>query len=281
LDNLLSSLRDYYGAVKTKRQLQLEVPAGFRWMSHHTKDLLSHLRSQHAELDSSFASSDPPQELTTLMSKSDMSSNMDLPMEQPTTQSPSPTAYVPIIRSVDKPSSTLPHNITVSEDFMRASMGFHRLDTVKKYLKDLYCNTIHLDSPPADAILDLGDVATLHKKPRNTTPVPRSSFFGQVMHMDIVFGPELAIGNIHFGLLFTDRFSWMTYIYPLWNLTTDIPKQLEAFFAHLGFSPHQLITDFDLKLIGREAREYLNGLLIHANAAPSSRQDKNGLAKRH
>jgi len=176
-------------------------------------------------------------------------------MEQPTTQSPSPTAYVSIIRSVDKPSSTLPHNITVSEDFMRASMGFHRLDTVKKYLKDLYCNTIHLDSTPADAILDLGDVATLHKKPRNTTPVPRSSFFGQVMHMDIVFGPEVAIGNIHFGLLFTDRFSWMTYIYPLRNLT--------------------------LKLIGREAREYLNGLLIHANAAPSSRQDKNGLAERH
>jgi hypothetical protein len=132
LDNLLNSLRDNYGAVKTKRQLQLEVPAGFRQMNHHTKDLLSHLRSLHAELDSSFASSDPPQELMTLMSKLDMSSNMDLPMEQPTTQSPSPTAYVSIIRSVDKPSSTLPHNITVSEDFMRASMGFRRLETAKK-----------------------------------------------------------------------------------------------------------------------------------------------------
>jgi hypothetical protein len=101
------------------------------------------------------------------------------------------------------------------------------------------------------------------------------------MHMDIVFGPEVAIGNIHFGLLFTDRFSRMTYIYPLQNLTTDIPKQLEAFFAHLGFSPHRLITDFDLKLIGGKATEYLNGLLIHVNAAPGSRQDKNGLAERH
>ncbi|MFN9982834.1 MAG: hypothetical protein ACK53Y_23090, partial [bacterium] len=91
----------------------------------------------------------------------------------------------------------------------------------------------------------------------------------------------MAIGNVHFGLLFTDRFSRMTYIYPLRNLTTDIPKQLEAFFAHLGFSPHRLITDFDLKLIGGKAREYLNGLLIHVNAAPSLRQDKNGLAERH
>jgi hypothetical protein len=73
----------------------------------------------------------------------------------------------------------------------------------------------------------------------------------------------------------------MSYIYPLWNLTTDISRQLEAFFAHLGSAPTRLITDFGLKLIGGKARDYLNGLLIHVNAAPSSRQDKNGLAERH
>jgi hypothetical protein len=42
-----------------------------------------------------------------------------------------------------------------------------------------------------------------------------------------------------------------------------------------------LISDFDLKLIGGRAREYLNSLLIHVNAAPSSHQDKNGLVERH
>jgi hypothetical protein len=68
----------------------------------------------------------------------------------------------------------------------------------------------------------------------------------------------VAIGNIHYGLLFTDRHSRMSYVYPLHNLTTDIPKQLEAFFAHLGFVPQGLISDFDLKLIGGNAREYLN-----------------------
>jgi hypothetical protein len=55
--------------------------------------------------------------------------------------------------------------------------------------------------------------------------------------MDIVFGPEVALGNIHYGLMFTDRYSRMCYIYPLQNLTTDIPKQIQAFFAHLGFVP--------------------------------------------
>jgi hypothetical protein len=73
----------------------------------------------------------------------------------------------------------------------------------------------------------------------------------------------------------------MMYLYPLRNLTTDIPKQLQAFFAHIGRPPKCLITDFDLKLNGGKAREFLNNMLIHVNAAPSYRQDKNGLVERH
>jgi hypothetical protein len=134
---------------------------------------------------------------------------------------------------------------------------------------------------PPDAILDQGDIATLQKTARNTTPVARPSSFGDVIHCDIVFGPEVAIGNVHYGLLFMDRFSWMNYMYPLQNLTTDIKEQIETFFAHIGFSPRRLITDFDLKLVGGKAREYLNSLLIHINAAPAYRQDRNSIAERH
>jgi hypothetical protein len=101
------------------------------------------------------------------------------------------------------------------------------------------------------------------------------------MHTDIVFGPDISLGNVHYGLLLTDRFSRMTYLYPLQNLTTDIRKQLEYLFAHLGMLPKRLITDFDTKLIGGKARDYLNSLRIHVNAAPSNHQDRNGLAKRH
>jgi hypothetical protein len=56
---------------------------------------------------------------------------------------------------------------------------------------------------------------------------------------------------------------------------------LEAFFAYLGFCPKWLISDFDTKLIGGKAREYLNSLNIHVNAAPANCQDKNGLAEQH
>jgi hypothetical protein len=40
-------------------------------------------------------------------------------------------------------------------------------------------------------------------------------------------------------------------------------------------------TDFDLKLISGHAQDYLNSMLIHVNAAPSYRQDKNGLVEHH
>jgi len=93
---------------------------------------------------------------------------------------------------------------------------------MKHHLQALYQDTISLDTTPADAVLDMGDLASIRKTPRNTYPVSRPHSFGDVIHMDIVFGPDLSIGNIHYGLLFTDRFSRMTYIYPLQNLTSDL-----------------------------------------------------------
>jgi hypothetical protein len=152
---------------------------------------------------------------------------------------------------------------------------------MRQHFTDLYQDTIKIDSLPPDAVQDPGDYATLRKKNRSIIPVVRPSHFGAVVHMDIVFGPEVAIGNIHYAILFSDRYSRMNYLYPLQNLTTEIPKQMEAFFAHIGWHPDRLISDFDLKLIGGRARDYLNSLLIHVNAAPAYRQDKNGLVERH
>jgi hypothetical protein len=62
--------------------------------------------------------------------------------------------------------------------------------------------------------------------------------------MDIVFGRDILIGSTHYGLLCTDCFSRMTYIYPLQNLTSDIWKQMEAFSALIGFSPNHVVSDF-------------------------------------
>jgi hypothetical protein len=169
----------------------------------------------------------------------------------------------------------------MSEDYIRAALGFHRIDTLKTHFKDLYQDTMKIDSLPADTVLDAGDLSTIRKTARNTTPVPRPSHFGDALHVDIIFCPEIAVGNMHYSLLFRDCYSRMTYLYPLQNLTSDIPKQMQAFFAHIGSPPHRLISDFDLKLIGGKAREYLKSLLIHVNATPSFHKDRNGLVEHH
>ncbi len=97
--------------------------------------------------------------------------------------------------------------------------------TIKHHLGDLYQNTVKLDNLPADAILDAGDVSTLPKVARNTVSVPCPKNFAEVIHMDIVFGPEVLLGNVHYGLMFLDRYSRMTWIYPLQTLTSDNRKQ--------------------------------------------------------
>jgi hypothetical protein len=182
--------------------------------------------------------------------------------------------------SSDSPTS-LPSQLTFTEDLICASVSFQQIDAIKTYLIDIYQETVCLYSTPSDAVLDMVDLATTRKAPRNTRPVPCSHLFGNVMHMDIVFGPDISIGNIHYGLLFTDHTSRIPCIYPLHNLTSDIKNQMEAFCAHLGFVPKRLVSDVDTKLIGGKAREYLNSLQFHVNAAPAHYQDTNGLAERH
>jgi hypothetical protein len=250
---------------KNKTSINYEIPAGFcqqNTLTHQIQDL--HLSK---EPTSSTVLLDPQNIISQPEGCLQSTNNTTSPDSFDSLANDSSNVSAPILRCIDKPSSSLPSHITFTEDFIHASVGFRRID------HSLYKDTILLDTLPPDAILDQGDFANVQKSVRNTTPVPRPSQFGEVMHMDIVFGPDISLGNIHYGLLITDRFSRMTYLYPLQNLTSDIKKQLESFFAHLGMLPKRLITDFDTKLIGGKARDYLNSLKIHVNAATPNRQD--------
>ena len=134
------------------------------------------------------------------------SSNDALDVEHSTsvTDQSSSQLHIPIVRSVDKASSSLPQNISMTEDFFRACVGFRRVDTLKKNISALYQSTIRLDQTLADAVFDSGSLATVKKKDRNTKPVPRSTKFADVVHLDIVFGPEVSVGNVHYGLICVD-----------------------------------------------------------------------------
>jgi len=81
LDHLLFSLRQYYATIKTKRQLQLGTPAGFRQLSQHQKLYLLHGQDkQNLDEESlSLASSD------TSMSPETLHPGTSLNMPLPTT----------------------------------------------------------------------------------------------------------------------------------------------------------------------------------------------------
>jgi hypothetical protein len=231
-DNILTTLREYYKDVKSKRQLNLEVPAGFRrecTLQRQNRDFTN--SSNHPLIeDTSLDIFNDEDNILSPSTINNISSN--------SLTNESSNDSVPIQHCVDKPSSNLPSRITITEDFIRASVRFWRIETIKNQLPYLYQDTVLVDYVPADAVLDQGEFSNMRKTPRNTTPVSRPSKFGEVMHCDIVFGPDIAVGNVHYGLLFTDHYSRMTYLHPLQNLTSDLIKQLQSFFAHLGFSPH-------------------------------------------
>jgi hypothetical protein len=220
IDNLLSRLRWYYNEIKSKRQLGLNVPTGFRSSSQWQQDFrLLTLPKRSKSFDDfdlleTLSTQPLPPDLpleTDIFTTSENVQDQQLHVDNLTETT---TQCIPIIRSVDKVSSSIPKTVSMSEDYIRASVGFRHMDTLKRHFSDLYLDNVKLDNTPLDAVLDPGAFATMRKKDRNTQPVPRLLQFGDVFHIDIVFGPEISIGNIHYGLLFTDRYSCMTYLYP-------------------------------------------------------------------
>jgi len=103
--------------VKTKRQLNLNVPAGFR---------------QSSNLQKNFYSFTPPR-WSSLLVEDNIEPILPIVQDNSTpsaneTSSPitnqSTMVNVPIIHCVDKPSSSLPSRLTLTEDLIRANVGF-------------------------------------------------------------------------------------------------------------------------------------------------------------
>jgi hypothetical protein len=139
---------------------------------------------------------------------------------------------------------------------------------VKKHFSTLYKDTLKLDDTPLDAILDPGDLATLHKKARNTTPTPRPAHFGDVMHMDIVFGPEVAIGNVHFGLttVITDSSVKSSDTKSDWIKFAGDPQKFRSWYlavmAQISIAPWQELYDSSMNsVVKNTTNTALNGKL--------------------
>jgi hypothetical protein len=160
VDKLLDNLHHYYQEIKTKRLLNLEIPARFRQDNNYQRlvwDAKLYLLSQDT--------SDLPID-TSIMDNAiitDCHPNNNLSVDDVATTSAEPSdnisnLRVPILRCIDKVSSSLPSRLTLNEDHIRACTGFRRIDTIKRNLSTLYQDTVTLDSTPRDAVLDRGAI---------------------------------------------------------------------------------------------------------------------------
>eukprot|EP00957_Ditylum_brightwellii_P211187 15365865-Ditylum_brightwellii.AAC.3 len=188
-------------------------------LQHITSDSLSVLASNLARTPrgkGGFGSTDKLDKPTTASNK-------------PSSSNPVPDVPPPIVCSIDTASSALPS---------------------KSLLSDQDLKKIKSGSPPREEILDLGDTATIPKSQRNKTPIPHDniSFFGDVMHCDIVFGNKAGLQGIKYAFFFIDRAKRMRYIYPLQTLqSSKLTTAYNILCMEIGRIPSQIITDFDPK----------------------------------
>jgi len=142
---LFPELRRYYNEIKTKCQLNLDVPAGFRHLTSTQRHFTTKTppRRSSTDQDSTQSSMSHPLNLCSSLSSDDITvvtcnltstDSAPIPSSIPT--------FIPILRSVDKPSSSLPDTISMSKDFIKACVGFRLIETLKKHFFSLYQPTV-------------------------------------------------------------------------------------------------------------------------------------------
>jgi len=160
-------------------------------------------------------------------------------------------------RTVDIPLATAPQKAIYSTDQLRKYFGFRNVNTIIKELKQTATN-FGISTLESEPILDIGDIATIDKPQRNTSPLPLPINPGDVIHADILFGSGPAIGGAKYALFLVDRASRHKYIYPIQNLKEDILPSFIKFFNDIGRTPNLIRTDFDHKLMGKVVENHLN-----------------------
>ena len=178
-------------------------------------------------------------------------------------------------------NKSLPATASYSTDYLSQSTGFYNNNNFIKYINDIGTSNVKIQLNDVPPLSDEGHTATMRSKRRNTTPsqTPKLSY-SDVWHIDIGFGPTTAIGGIRYCLMMVDKATRIRKIYPLKNLTTSIHRAFQRFLTEVGEPPKLLRTDFDKKLIGSTARQFLDEHSIPIESAPPKRQHQNGLVER-
>ena len=134
---------------------------------------------------------------------------------------------------------------------------------------------------------DPGEMSTMPKKRRKTTPLQQPERFGDVVHLDILYSYGTAIGGYRYTLWFVVRRSKYIEQYPLKSLESDeLIKSLRLFHRDMGDRYlDKIIGDRDFNRIGGQVAADLEGIneyreekyQIVVTGAPAGQKNQNGL----
>ena len=115
----------------------------------------------------------------------------------------------------------------------------------------------------------IGSCATI-ANPSKGKPIKNRRQFLDKVHMDIVFGDCVALEGHCYALLLADLATRYSWLYGMLSLSsTSITSALELFKADVGRLPHRFHFNFDRKMIGGNALQWIlsNGSNIIATSA--------------
>ena len=189
-------------------------------------------------------------------------------------------AYPPM-RTVDKPITNATHQSVFSIDQLRKGFGFRGVQNIIKELQETSTN-FRISTMDRESIVDLGEISTIDAPRRNTKVTTLPQTLGDVIHMDIIFGSNTAIGGTKYALFLVDKATRNKFIYPLTSVKhANIISALQQFQKDIGMAPKILRTDFDYKLMGKEVIQHFADSPTQLEAAPPDQQNQNGLCERN
>ena len=198
---------------------------------------------------------------------------------QPQESEPDLLLPKPPLPTHDIPISSIPNDVSFTTDQLQRRFGFRNIHNILTRIKETSMPNFSISSHDNEPIIDLGNTATVDKSKRNTTPITLPQHFGQVVHMDILYGSSTAHGQIKYALYFIDRTTRYKAIYPLKDLSKDIFPAIKQFCSDFQQIPSQFICDCDQRLFSQQIQDWLTENNSRINSAPEGKQRQNGLAE--
>ena len=121
---------------------------------------------------------------------------------------------------------------------------------------------------------------TIDNLPKGNPIKKRRQYLDKLL-MVIVFGDCVALWGHRYALLIIDvdkRYCWLYGMSSLSSMSTTLAPERSK--ADAGLPPHRFYSDFDRKLIGWNALQYILSNGSNIIVAPVGRQSSNGLAER-